>query len=116
MHECQRVFEDRLVNRPDRNWFFSLMKRMLDRHFKKQYDQIVKQEPIVFASFVDPKSTSYMEVQDHQKLQDKMNSCLDDFNAVSKIRMDLVLFTAFIQHICRVVRVRKSSLATKLTS
>ncbi|KAF4737628.1 hypothetical protein FOZ63_016332, partial [Perkinsus olseni] len=107
MHECQRVFEDRLVNKPDRNWFFFLIKRLLDRHFKKQYDQVVKQEPIVFASFVDPKSTSYMEVQDHQKLQEKMNTCLEDFNAVSKIRMDLVLFTAFIQHICRVVRVLK---------
>ncbi|KAF4658988.1 hypothetical protein FOL47_007767, partial [Perkinsus chesapeaki] len=114
MHECQRVFEDRLVNKPDHNWFFFLIKRLLDRHFKKQYDQVVKQEPIVFASFVDPKSTSYMEVQDHQKLQEKMTTCLEDFNAVSKIRMDLVLFTAFIQHICRVVRVLKLPLGNAL--
>ncbi len=56
---------------------------------------------MIFADFVDPKSTSYMEVSDPVKLGDKIHTALDDYNAVSKIRMELVLFTAFIQHICR---------------
>jgi len=86
----------------------------MDRHFKKPYDQVVKLEPIIFADFVDPKSTSYMEQTDHQKLQDKVAECLEEYNSVSKIRMDLVLFTAFIQHICRVIRVLRLPLGNAL--
>jgi dynein heavy chain len=114
VHECERVFKDRLVTKQDMNMFFNLCKRQMDRHFKKQYDQVVKLEPIIFADFVDQKSTSYMEVTDHNKLQDKVGECLEDYNSVSKIRMDLVLFTSFIQHVCRVIRVLKLPLGNAL--
>jgi dynein heavy chain len=113
-HECERVFKDRLVTKQDMTWFFGLCKRQMDRHFKRPYDQVVKQEPIIFADFVDPKSTSYMEITDLEKLQMKVQECLDDYNSVSKIRMDLVLFTSFIQHICRVIRVLRLPLGNAL--
>jgi dynein heavy chain, axonemal len=71
MHECMRVFDDRLVNKKDHSWFSFLIKKLLDRHFKRQYDQVVKLEPVIFADFVEAKSVSYMEVQDHQKLNDR---------------------------------------------
>merc|ERR1719450_1487791 len=103
-HECERVFKDRLTTKQDLTWFFNLCKRQMDKHFKRAYDQTVKLEPVIFADFVDPKSTSYMEVQDHEKLSIKVSECLEDFNSVSKIRMDLVLFLSFVQHICRVIR------------
>ena len=69
---------------------------------------------VIFASFVDPKSTSYQEVPDHQRMTEKVTECLDDYNSVSKIRMDLVLFNAFIQHLCRVARVLKLPLGNAL--
>jgi len=114
LHECERVFKDRLVTKQDMNMFFGLCKRQMDKHFKRAYDQTVKLEPVIFADFVDPKSVSYMEVQDHEKLQGKVSECLEDYNSVSKIRMDLVLFTTFIQHVCRVVRVLKLPLGNAL--
>jgi len=113
-HECERVFKDRLVSKQDLMWFFGLCKRQMDRHFKRPYDQVVKMEPIIFADFVDPKSTSYMEVVDHERLTAKVSECLEDYNSVSKIRMDLVLFTSFIQHICRVIRVLRLPLGNAL--
>eukprot|EP00442_Polarella_glacialis_P024664 CAMPEP_0115137118 /NCGR_PEP_ID=MMETSP0227-20121206/56805_1 /TAXON_ID=89957 /ORGANISM="Polarella glacialis, Strain CCMP 1383" /LENGTH=5027 /DNA_ID=CAMNT_0002544335 /DNA_START=143 /DNA_END=15226 /DNA_ORIENTATION=+ len=114
LHECERVFKDRLTTKADMNWFFSLCKRQMDRHFKKAYDQVVKLEPIIFADFCDPKSQSYVEIQDHDKLTIKVGECLEDYNSVSKIRMDLVLFTSFIQHICRVIRVLRLPLGNAL--
>jgi len=114
MHECERIFKDRLVSKQDLNWFTSLCKRLMDKHFKRPYDTVVKLEPIIFTDFFDPKSTSYLECQDHPKLLDKISESLEDYNCTSKIRMDLVLFTSFLQHICRVVRVLKLPLGNAL--
>jgi dynein heavy chain len=114
IHECDRVFKDRLTTKQDMNSFFNLCKRQMDKHFKKAYDQVVKLEPVIFADFVDAKSVSYLEVTDHERLQVKCTECLDDYNANSKIRMDLVLFMSFLQHICRVIRVLKLPLGNAL--
>lgn len=113
-HECERVFKDRLIDRAGQNSFAFMMKRFMDKHFKRPYDQVVKLEPVIFSDFVDPKSTAYQEVQDHEKLLAKVQECLDDYNQVSKIRLDLVLFTAFLEHICRVIRVLKLPLGNAL--
>jgi len=78
-HEAERIFKDRLTTKQDMNWFFSLLKRQMDRHLKKQYDQVVKLEPVIFVDFVDPKSTSYMECLDHLRLTEKITECLEDY-------------------------------------
>jgi dynein heavy chain len=115
MHECERIFKDRLTTKQDMMAFFNLCKRQMDKHFKKAYDQVVKLEPIIFTDFVDPKAANvYKECDDHDKLREKAAECLEDFNSTSKIRMDLVLFTSFIQHICRVCRVLKLPLGNAL--
>merc|ERR1719353_810392 len=44
----------------------------------------------------------------------KMAECLDDFNTTSKVKMDLVLFSSFIAHICRVIRVLRLPLGNAL--
>ena len=50
--ECERVFKDRLVDKQDHNWFYHLIKRQMDKHFKRPWDQVVKLEPVNFADFV----------------------------------------------------------------
>ncbi|CAL1134249.1 unnamed protein product [Cladocopium goreaui] len=114
LHECERVFKDRLTTRQDMNWFTNLCKRNMDKHLKRPYDQAVKLEPVIFADFCDPKSSAYVEMQDHERLAGKVQECLEDYNSVSKIRMDLVLFMSFIQHICRVIRVLRLPLGNAL--
>lgn len=74
----------------------------------------MKLEPVLFCDFVDPKSTAYQEVQDHAKLLEKVSECMDDFNNTSKIRLDLVLFTAFLEHVCRVIRILRLPLGNAL--
>merc|ERR1719482_580737 len=114
MHENERVFKDRLTNKPDQNWFTNKCKSLMDKHFKRTIDQVMRPVPegtpgggfqeLFFCDFVDPKTTCYQEVAVLENLTVKMAECLDDFNAVSKVRMDLVLFMTFIGHVCRVIR------------
>jgi dynein heavy chain, axonemal len=91
-----------------------LCRRQIDRNFKRAYNQVVKLEPGIFADFCDPKSQSHVEMQDHYKLTVKVAECLEDYNSVSKVRMELVLFTFFIQHICRVIRLLRLPLGNAL--
>ncbi|CAE7680113.1 Dnah7 [Symbiodinium sp. CCMP2456] len=53
VHECQRVFQDRLVNDEDNAWFNELLQEKLQEHFKKQWKAVVKQEPLIFIDFAD---------------------------------------------------------------
>jgi dynein heavy chain, axonemal len=51
-HECLRVFQDRLISQEDRDSFSELMKVALKDKFKREWDKLVKVEPLLFASFV----------------------------------------------------------------
>eukprot|EP00398_MALV-I-01_sp_L67-1_P000742 gene742-313_t len=115
-HEIQRVFQDRLVTAEDANWFKDevLVKKM-DEHFKKKWSSIVKLEPIIFCDFHQEKAPFfYQEVPDHVKLLGRCQERLDDYNAMSKTQMNLVLFTNFVEHVTRVVRVCKLPLGNAL--
>jgi dynein heavy chain len=121
VHESERVFRDRLTNKPDQNWFSNKCKGLMDKHFKRAADQVYRPHPsgtgvqeLIFVDFVDPKTTAYQEVQELDRLNKKMAECLDDFNQTSKVKMDLVLFAAFISHICRVIRVLRLPLGNAL--
>jgi dynein heavy chain len=121
VNESERVFRDRLTNKPDQNWFSNKCKSLMDKHFKRSADQVYRPHPsgngiqeLIFCDFVDPKTQAYQEVQDMDKLNKKMAECLDDFNQMSKVKMDLVLFASFIAHICRVIRVLRLPLGNAL--
>merc|ERR1719506_302839 len=124
VHENERVFKDRLINRPDQNWFNNKCKSLMDKHFKRTIDQVMRPVPegtpgggfqeLFFCDFVDPKTQCYQEVAQLDLLVQKVTECLDDFNTVSKVRMDLVLFMTFIAHVCRVIRVLRLPLGNAL--
>eukprot|EP00929_Paragymnodinium_shiwhaense_P038462 TRINITY_DN20312_c0_g2_i4.p1 TRINITY_DN20312_c0_g2~~TRINITY_DN20312_c0_g2_i4.p1 ORF type:complete len:4213 (-),score=1296.02 TRINITY_DN20312_c0_g2_i4:279-12917(-) len=113
-HECQRVFQDRLVNDEDRAWFANLLHTMMETHFKKKWGQVVKREPIIYSDFIDSKAPYYQEVQDMEQLSSVLNNMLADYNQEAKRGMELVLFMAAMEHVCRVVRVLKTPLGNAL--
>jgi dynein heavy chain len=59
IHENKRVFEDRLINREDHDWFLSLIKGQLGKHFAMDYGDVVKNERLIYGDYMiigaDPK-------------------------------------------------------------
>mmetsp|Transcript_49836 Transcript_49836/g.161224 ORF Transcript_49836/g.161224 Transcript_49836/m.161224 type:complete len:2909 (-) Transcript_49836:280-9006(-) len=113
-HEVHRVFYDRLVFKEDQAWFTDKLKVLMKENFKKEYKTLIKGSCLVWCDFVDPKASYYQEVTDSEKLVSVVGECLNDYNSMAKRGMDLVLFLAAAEHVCKVVRVLKSPLGNCL--
>ena len=78
LHECLRVFQDRLISQDDRDTFSEMLKVSLTEKFKRDWGKLVKIEPLLFASFVPlcfpngdntkkPYQDVYCELYDREK-------------------------------------------------
>lgn len=54
LHECDRVFADRLVNEEDRTWLRTTQASILKQAFSKSYEDVVTSERLVFGDFMIP--------------------------------------------------------------
>jgi len=107
VHECSRVFSDRLINDDDRKWFLDQVKDQTQSAFKKGYSSVVTAEDgkLMYCDFItsaDP--TIYEEVADIDKLSTIMNESLGEYNEMN-VAMNLVLFADAMAHVCRISRV-----------
>jgi len=123
IHECQRVFQDRLISYEDQDLFISLLKDVLTTVFHKRWDDVVKVSPILFASFIPVISTEegrppipdlYCELADHAMLQDKMMDLLEYYNQTQSVKMNLVLFMSAVQQVVKVIRIIQQPLGNAL--
>lgn len=54
-HECCRVFQDRLINDEDRNWFTNLLQDQIRQEYKLKPDEIfVNDEILLFGDIPEP--------------------------------------------------------------
>ena len=109
-HECMRVFKDRLTDDPDRAWFDAAVAEKVKLHFKKDWREVKgSNETILFGNWMDTKAVKgkrvYVEIEDQVRMTQVIATYLEDFNAVSKKRMDLVMFMNAIEHVARVSRI-----------
>jgi dynein heavy chain len=107
VHECTRVFQDRMVNQEDKLWFRSLMDQKLGRYFKTKYDTVVTCERLVYGDFMEMGSDAkiYEEIDDMGAMKSVVDEYLNNHNAESKQPMPLVMFLDAIEHVARVSRV-----------
>lgn len=108
IHECQRVFYDRLVNEDDQNWFKKVSLDLVSRHLKMSLaPEDVYQKPIIFADFLKPDADPkfYEDVRDHVKLTNVLNDLLDNYNATFPTQMNLVFFLDALIHTARISRI-----------
>ncbi|GFH19491.1 uncharacterized protein HaLaN_16445, partial [Haematococcus lacustris] len=55
LHECSRVFEDRLTTNEDHEWFRSQQTTLLAQHFQGlAYDEVVTTERLIYGDFMIP--------------------------------------------------------------
>ncbi|TKS92669.1 Dynein heavy chain 2, axonemal [Collichthys lucidus] len=106
IHECFRVFSDRLVDYSDMEAFVALLGEKLGSFFDLTFHSIcpTKQSPI-FGDFLS-ESHVYEDLQDMKSVKKFMETQLEDYNLTpGVVPMSLVLFRDAIEHITRAVRV-----------
>ncbi|XP_032092528.1 dynein heavy chain 2, axonemal [Thamnophis elegans] len=104
IHECFRVFSDRLVDIPDMETFVALLGEKLGTFFDVTFHHLCpnKRSPI----FGDFMRNVYEDMTDMGVLKAEMERALGDYNRTpGVVPMRLVLFRDAIEHITRIVRV-----------
>eukprot|EP01059_Diplonema_ambulator_P010461 TRINITY_DN204_c1_g2_i3.p1 TRINITY_DN204_c1_g2~~TRINITY_DN204_c1_g2_i3.p1 ORF type:complete len:3050 (+),score=1214.76 TRINITY_DN204_c1_g2_i3:4746-13895(+) len=110
VHECQRVFQDRMNNKDDRTWFKNQIEAKLESVFASKWKTLMKdgRNPC-FIDFYDgeyDENALYQEVADLQALKTKLEERLQEHNEEPGSRpMHLVFFTDAIEHICHIHRI-----------
>ncbi|XP_068615161.1 dynein axonemal heavy chain 2-like [Brachionichthys hirsutus] len=106
IHECFRVFSDRLVDHGDREVFIGMLEKTLASLFDLTFHNICpNKQPPVFGDFLS-QSHVYEDLQDMKALKVFMETQLEDYNQTpGVVSMNLVLFRDAIEHIIRAVRV-----------
>ncbi|CAF0750041.1 unnamed protein product [Didymodactylos carnosus] len=126
IHEIYRVFYDRLIDDNDRETFFTVIKDITTDALKQDIGRLLEHlipadmpppkqlrdehiRSLMFGDYMKPEADPkyYDEINDLQQLQRIMEGYLDDYNAVSKSPMHLVMFQFAIEHISRVSRILK---------
>jgi len=87
LHECSRVFNDRLINEQDREFFRHLVKDLIKSKFKvnwntKEVDYFNGPSQVIFSILLrlDAEDQLYEEVTDKKKLFKTLEDKLSDFN------------------------------------
>ncbi|KAF1380471.1 hypothetical protein PFLUV_G00164080 [Perca fluviatilis] len=106
IHECFRVFSDRLVDHSDTEAFVALLGEKLGSLFDHTFHSICpNKQPPIFGDFLS-ESRVYEDLLDIKVLKKFMETQLEDYNLTpGVVPMSLVLFRDAIEHITRVVRV-----------
>ena len=69
-HECCRVFEDRLVNNEDRDWFEDLLRTKVTSELGVSMDEVLPRGLPIYGDFANPNSDAknYEEITDISKV------------------------------------------------
>jgi len=115
VHECCRVFKDRLINDEDREWFDQLVTRQIDSEMKLDWGKIRPDSPyLIYGDLMDPDSRVYQHIMDVDQLLPQIEGYLSEYNAESKTPMNLKMFMDAIQHVSRIARVIRQPMGNAL--
>lgn len=119
VHECLRIFHDRLVNYEDQHMFKQIVEEQLQNGFGMSYQQcclaVTEGE---YTNYLDPvfidenlrtdSVNVYDAVDNQETLRTTLEAKLLDYNTTPKnLTMNLVLFKEAIFYLCRIHRVLK---------
>ncbi|KAF5300238.1 hypothetical protein FQR65_LT09192 [Abscondita terminalis] len=122
VHEVLRVMYDRLVDPVDKNWVYKKLKESTKDYFKEHFEQLfenLKEEneevtegslqKLMFGTYLDSEGSEddlkYEEITSIQAFIDVANASIEDYNAIHKNKMEVVLFTYALEHLSRICRI-----------
>lgn len=107
-NEVSRVFCDRLINTSDVKWFTDLVMDLLNKNFRSPltFDDLFGEKKVMWSDLMKIDSTQrlYEEMRDPVKVKKVLTDFLDDFNASSAIKMNLVFFEDAVLHLIKILR------------
>lgn len=109
MHECYRVYGDRLVCPEDLGKFDALMQNSAKKNFPEfNFTRFFGEtkSPLSFCHFLDGvgEEPVYAQVQALEDLSKILDNALEEYNESNAV-MDLVLFEDALNHVCRITRI-----------
>ena len=124
VHECKRVFGDRLTCEEDHLWLKTLLKSKVegngngDAGFGIEWTAAVPRDRLVYGDFMHGESDNkiYEEVEDLERLKSVVEDYLGDHNAESKQPMPLVMFSDALEHVARIVRILRQPQVSRAAS
>ncbi|KAI9144540.1 dynein heavy chain and region D6 of dynein motor-domain-containing protein [Paraphysoderma sedebokerense] len=107
IHECLRVFSDRLVDKTDRAWFTDLLKPTIQEYLRVSWNDVIRSEPVIYCDYLTPGADPkcYVEVKDMKRLVKLVEEYLEDYNSQTNAPMKLVMFLDAIEHVSRICRI-----------
>ena len=112
VHECQRIFYDRLISDDDRSWLTKFMSNLIAKNFQGKgafsHDDMFVQHPIMFVDCLKPRIEGvsvYEEGKELSKIVTILDQCLESYNVDYPTQMKLVFFEQAVQHITRIARI-----------
>uniref|UniRef100_A0A1I8MW68 Dynein axonemal heavy chain 2 n=1 Tax=Musca domestica TaxID=7370 RepID=A0A1I8MW68_MUSDO len=105
IHECFRVFCDRLVDDNDYDWFVNEINDVLGKHMEVTFHSLCPNKVVpIFGEFMSMQG--FYEDLNADNLRSYINDQLMEYNNFPGMaRMNLVFFKEAIEHVCRIVRV-----------
>ena len=113
IHECNRVFSDRLVSDKDLERFSNILIELSKKHFEFESEKM-QARPLIYVPFetrvggvqtnVADQDRAYVPVPTMPHLQDTLKGRLAEYNE-NHSAMDLVLFEQAAQHVARIARI-----------
>ncbi|KAJ1478475.1 P-loop containing dynein motor region D3-domain-containing protein, partial [Baffinella frigidus] len=124
LHETMRVFYDRLTDDKDRTWLIEFLRTTIKKNFSFDLDKLMEHlveegedstigigqaRRLLFGDFGNPEGKRvYCEMPVPSRVIEVCDTFLQDYNAMSKKPMQLVLFLFMIEHVTRICRVLRS--------
>lgn len=114
LHECQRVYGDKLTDEKDIDAFSKLQTDVFKKNFEEIDESIVFEKPNIYCHFAggigEPK---YMAIATWDTLNGLLNEAMSSYNDLVAA-MNLVLFEDAMMHVCRINRILESPRGSSL--
>ena len=113
VHENLCVYYDRLIDDKDHVLFMKIMNSAMIEEMKLQVKELFdnnenwKISELMFGNFLEPHAAIklYCEIEDKVKLRNLIHEYIEEFNALAKAKLDIVLFEDALNLLARVNRI-----------
>jgi len=106
VHECMRIFHDRLIFDEDREAFMNFLRNGM-KEFSDYKEEVLLENPLIYTAFVaaaEGHEKSYLPIKGLEHLKGVLEQKLAEYNE-TVATMNLVLFDQAMEHICRICRI-----------